>query len=66
MVILRGVRQGCVLPPLLFNIYSEEIFKQALEDQEEGIVLNGVSVNNIRYGDDTLLIANTLKACNNY
>ena len=61
VAILRGVREGCVLSPLVFNIYSEEIFKQALEDQEEGIVLNGVSVNNIRYADDTLLISNTLK-----
>uniref|UniRef100_A0A8D8VTC7 Craniofacial development protein 2 n=1 Tax=Cacopsylla melanoneura TaxID=428564 RepID=A0A8D8VTC7_9HEMI len=46
--ILRGVRQGCILSPILFNLYSEQIFKEALDNLEEGIAINGVQLNNIR------------------
>ena len=53
--IKRGVRQGCVLSPYLFNIYTEFIFREA--EELEGIMINGHNVNNLRYVDDTALIA---------
>ena len=54
--IRRGVRQGCVGSPDLFNLYSEVILR-ALDDVDEGFVVNGVRINNIRYADDTVLLA---------
>uniref|UniRef100_A0A8D8SXR8 Craniofacial development protein 2 n=1 Tax=Cacopsylla melanoneura TaxID=428564 RepID=A0A8D8SXR8_9HEMI len=57
--ILQGVRQGCIISPLIFNLYSEAIFQEALENMEEGILLNGKRVNNFRYADDTIIFADT-------
>ena len=56
--IKRGVRQGCVMSPDLFNLYSEFILKE-LEEVKEGIQVNGRCINNIRYADDTVLLASS-------
>ena len=57
--IKRGARQGCVLSPDLFSLYSQMVMN-ALEDLE-GISIGGRNVNNIRYADDTVLIADSEK-----
>jgi hypothetical protein len=55
LLIEKGVRQGCVLSPLLFNLYTEGIFKE-IEDMK-GITIGGININNLRYADDTVLLA---------
>lgn len=57
----RGVRQGCVLSPLLFNVYSEYVMNLSLDDVDEGILINGERLNNIRYADDTIVFADSLE-----
>ena len=53
--VARGVRQGCVMSPDLFNLYSEMVMRQ-LQDIE-GIKIGGYNINNVRYADDTVLVA---------
>jgi len=55
MQIRRGVRQGFVLSPLLFNLYSETICREALDGVQGGIKINGTPINNIRYADDIIV-----------
>ena len=51
------MRQGCPLSPLLFNIYSEEIIKEALEDLEEGIKVGGMRIRALRFAYDQAMMA---------
>ena len=54
----KGVCQGCVLSPCLFNLYAEYIMQNArLDEAQTGIKIAGRNINNIRYADDTNLMA---------
>ena len=54
----EGVRQSCILPPYLFNLYAEYIMgNTGLEETEAGIKIARKNINNLRYADDTTLMA---------
>ena len=56
--IAKGIRQGCILSPCLFNVYAEYIMRNAgLEEAQAGIKIAGRNINNLRYTDDTTLMA---------
>ena len=53
----KGVPQGCILSPCLFNFYAEYIMRNAgLEETQAGIKTAGRNINNLRYADDTTLM----------
>ena len=54
----KGVRQGCIFSPCLFNLYAEYITRNAgLDETQAGIKISGRNMNNLRYADDTTLMA---------
>ena len=56
--IRKGVRQGCILSPCLFNLYAECIMRNArLDEKQAGINIARRNINNLRYADDTILMA---------
>ena len=58
----KGVLQGCILSPCLFNLYAEYITRNALlEETQAGITTAGRNINNLRYADDSTLMAESEK-----
>ena len=58
----KGVRQGCIFSPCLFNLYTEYIMRNAgLQGAQAGIKIAGRNINNLRYADDTTLMAEVKK-----
>ena len=56
--IKKGVQQGCILSPCLFNFYAEYIMQNAgLDESQSGIKIAWRNINNLRYVDDTTLMA---------
>ena len=54
----KGVCQGCILSPCLFNLYAEYIMRNTgLDEAQAGIKIGGRNINNLRYADDTTLMA---------
>ena len=54
----KGVHQGCILSPCLFNLYAEYIMRNArLDEAQAGIEIAGRNISNLRYADDTTLMA---------
>ena len=64
--IKKGVRQGCLLSPCLFNLYPEHIIRNArLDELQAGIKIDGRNINNLRYADDTILMVESKEELQN-
>ena len=62
----KGVCQGCILSPCLFNLYAEYIMRNAgLGEAQTGIKIAGININNLRYADDTTLMTKSEEELNN-
>ena len=58
----KGVHQGCILSPFLFNLYEEYIMRNAgMDETQAGIKIARVNISNLRYADDTTLMAESEK-----
>ena len=53
----KGVHQGCILSPCLFNLYAEDIMRNTGLEAQAGIKIAGRNISNLRYADDTTLMA---------
>ena len=61
----KGVRQGCILSPCSFNLYAEYITRNTgLEEAKAGIKIAGRNINNLKYADDTTLMAQSEEELN--
>ena len=55
----RGSRQGGILSTIIYNVYSQFMINEALEDNEDGVVISGTRVPSIRFADDKAMISNS-------
>ena len=63
----KGVCQGCILSPCLFNLHAEYIIRNAgLDEGQAGIKIAGRNINNFRYADDTTLMAEGKEKLNSF
>ena len=61
----RGVRQGCLISPILFSIYAEAMMCEALEDIQDGIKVGGCSLPDVRFADDQAMMSSTQQGLQN-
>ena len=62
----KGIHQGCIVSPCLFNIYAEYIMRNAgLDEAQARIKIAGKNINNLRYADDTILMAKSKEELKN-
>ena len=63
----KGVHQGCILSPCLFNIYPEYIMRNAgLDESQAGIKIDGRKINSLRYADNTTLVTESKEALKSF